>query len=97
MIRLIDANKLKESMLKESNWWESADIWIANIVIDKAPSVDPVKHAKWELDRNRGIICCTNCGGEKPLKYLDNGTFHIQSFPSPYCPYCGAKMDGDKK
>lgn len=57
--------------------------------------VDYVKQGKWELDRSRGWICCTNCHNEMPLRYVPNGTFHIEDFPSSYCPYCGANMKGE--
>lgn len=48
--------------------------------------------AKWEVDRERGWICCTRCHGEMTLIYI-NGTFHKERFKSPYCPHCGAKME----
>ena len=63
--------------------------------VKNSPAVETVKHGKWELDRNKGYVCCTQCGGERPLRYKDGGTFHKENFQSPYCPYCGAKMDDE--
>ena len=104
-MRLIDADELKERFISVQKKCEDKPNQISAILhgalefcietIDAQPTIEPVKRGKWELDKNRGVICCTNCGGEKPLKYLDNGTFHKQSFLSPYCPHCSAKMDGD--
>lgn len=98
-MRPIDADEiakdLKTQMDASNPNWSWANHAVCQDLLeylDKFPTIEPVKRGKWELDKNRGLVCCTNCGGEKPLKYLDNGTFHKQSFLSPYCPYCGAKM-----
>ena len=49
--------------------------------------------ARWELDKSRGWICCTRCHNEMPLRYTPGGTLHKEDFQSPYCPYCGTKME----
>ena len=56
-------------------------------VVNTCPTIDPAKHGDWEYVRkNVASISCSVCGchlcwvnAEKPN----------------YCPYCGAKMDGD--
>ena len=64
----------------------------ANAVLNNTPRVDAVEvvHGRWidNIDEN-GYLCnawrkCSACGG---LNY---------SKRPPYCPNCGAKMDGDE-
>lgn len=59
--------------------------------LDLLPSTQKVS-ARWDVDENIGIMCCTKCGGDVLLRYL-NGTFHYSQFRSPYCPHCGEKME----
>jgi hypothetical protein len=53
--------------------------------------VQPVKRGKWKVDTKLGsdIKVCTNCHNEA---YWDTD-YGQQLFD--YCPYCGARMDGD--
>lgn len=56
--------------------------------IDDAPTIDavPVVHGRWIL----GVpVTCSVCG--KPAAEHDSP---IVFWESPYCPWCGAKMDG---
>ena len=73
-MRLIDIDELA----KHDHW--------KNIVRELvyAPTVDPVKHAKWvKTDYKPSIF--TKCG-------LCGYRVEIQN-KSPFCPGCGAKMD----
>ena len=56
------------------------------------PKVDaePVRHAQWEIDKVRPY--CSLCGGEAHIN-----RFGMGYILSPFCPNCGAKMDGGKK
>lgn len=54
-----------------------------------AEDVQPVKHGKW-LHINNGIIFCSECEHEA---YWDTD-YGQQLFD--YCPYCGARMDGEQ-
>lgn len=75
-MRLIDADDLRKKMMYVCD--ESGR------VIDRAPTVDPVKHGKWiGRDRMRYAECSV-------CKSIE-ATYNIQYFA--YCPYCGAKMD----
>ena len=47
-----------------------------------APDVAEVKHGEWLYSRVHNILHCSECG-EIP-----------DCFEPPYCPNCGAKMDG---
>jgi hypothetical protein len=53
-----------------------------------APTIDPVKRAKWVQPDNgpMGCLVCSNC-----LTYpiSKNGRWHL----TKYCPDCGAKME----
>ena len=91
--RLIDANAAIERA-KESDKIVGSSIWETGEVVeflDDCPTVDAVEvvHGRWidNIDEN-GYLCnawrkCSACGG---LNY---------SKRPPYCPNCGAKMDGD--
>lgn len=59
-------------------------------MLKKAPPVDamPVIHGKWIQDEFGSK--CGSCG-----LYAYRDKFD-QPWESPYCPNCGAKMDGDK-
>ena len=64
-------------------------------VVAALPAVDvaPVVHGKWE-SKNRnmyGTISgqCSICGMYAGL--------WIRNMPYKYCPYCGAKMDGEEE
>ena len=45
-----------------------------------AADVEPIIHAKWVYDDNHHEYYCSNCEFSK-------------EYVSPYCDYCGAKMD----
>lgn len=73
-----------------ANWQEKC--------INEAPAVDaePVRHGKW-LFSDYDYFTCSVCGGQyftgadstKDAKaMLENNAYY------PYCPYCGARMDG---
>ena len=94
--RLIDVNALKQ-MFDER---EADDVELyggvhivecfpaddAKEIVDKCPTVEavPVVHGRWKTtDTLLGRCCvCSVCGSCPTMEYR-------------YCPYCGAKMDGD--
>lgn len=59
--------------------------------IRKMPAADvaPVVHAEWDSDER-----CTACG-EKSTEGLDAEKWNY--WLPPYCPHCGAKMDGAER
>lgn len=63
-----------------------------NFGVDKIPSADvaPVRHGCWgKFSVSNGIILrvrCSCCAGTQPLTFEN----------MPYCPSCGAKMDGEE-
>lgn len=59
------------------------------------PAVDaaPVVHA-WRHELKDGTEECTNCLGLCPHEENYNGDV-IFNFGCEYCPWCGARMDGE--
>jgi hypothetical protein len=97
-MRLIDADELlqTEKFLdtdlirnsKEANWLYEQMIYdIAN-----APTIDaqPVVHAYWKRNDDF-LFTCSNCGRLPLLNGAEDDEL------SPYCPHCGAKMDGKEE
>ena len=81
-MRLIDADKL--------DWWYKG----RNIrhVIDDAPTVDavPVVQGRWEM-RPTGMATDT---GPEYKAYCTVCNKPNKQYQPPFCPHCGAKMDG---
>lgn len=52
--------------------------------IDRIPAADvvPVRHGRWM--EHKSWAKCSECG-------------YLLGFETPYCPNCGARMDGDGK
>lgn len=61
-------------------------LYIVDNVI--AEDVAPIKHGCWEYEDVD--IVCSVCGGDGVLPWNK-----IKQHKFPYCPHCGAKMDGD--
>ena len=90
-MRLIDADKLEEKI--ESDFRHKKitgydrDLLLHYLDVEMAPTVDvqPVVHGKWiDYDDDYGNLDCSVCDGRSP-----NDT------EWPYCPYCGARMNGE--
>lgn len=82
-VRPIDANALYDIAAITNGRLHVADVDIQP-VLDYAP----VRHGEW-MDIGLGfmmMLTCSNCG-EQAI---------IAQDPYPYCPNCGAKMDGGK-
>lgn len=69
----------------------------AKDVLSMLPTVDavPVVHARWR-ELKDGTEECTNCLGLCPHEENYNGDV-IFNFGCEYCPWCGAKMDGERR
>ena len=91
MARLIDADELKTNCKitgEFMNNFECVSLATLGEIIDKQPTIDPLKHGKWEL-KHIGVghywecsVCHTN-----PCIYVTKDT--------KFCPNCGARMDGE--
>lgn len=87
MAEYIDREEYCEKHCRCSNEYcdkESCPIW-------KAPAADvaPVVHGRWERDAD-GDWYCTNC--DEVVAICESG--RERTYRKPYCPNCGAKMDG---
>lgn len=79
-MRLIDADKLQERayQMRFDTRITEGGLALINYLLSEEPTVDPVKHGRWE-DCSNGWMCSV-CKHDARKDY-------------PYCPYCGAKMD----
>lgn len=66
----------------------------ANLANQPAVDAVPVVHARWR-ELKDGSEECTNCLGLCPHEENYNGDI-IFNFGCEYCPWCGAKMDGER-
>lgn len=92
VMRLIDADKFILALMDAA--LSSVDEDTILDLVDSVPTVDaiPVVHERFVHDGQRsagGVDWwhCSRCGGH----VTDVERYHFY-----YCPWCGAKMDGDK-
>lgn len=90
-MRLIDADEL-EARLERYDVFESICTETVFDILNEAPTIDPVKHGKWEFGRQRGATgyWCTNCQSG----FTGENAEWIAK-EHDYCPKCGARMDGE--
>lgn len=82
-------NLIEENSETKFDWSECVDIDILRPAIKDIPAADvaPVIHGEW-IHKN-GEMYCSVCGSEALMDEV--------YYESPYCPDCGAKMDGGNK
>lgn len=108
MNRYIDTDKLKARLNASPAFQNMGQdgFFLKEVVLnilDGQPTADVVEvvHAKWELEHKtygkmRCSHCKHNCQTErKPDPYEDYQMtdFYVES---PFCPNCGARMDGER-
>ena len=95
---LINANTLVKDLellaKHEDSFRQSVILGVVHTV-KKQPTVDAVEvvHGRWVVSRESEIsknIWCTACGEDFYIH--KNSTLKLDRMP--YCPNCGAKMDG---
>lgn len=103
MARFIDADKFFHDLTDYAPpemVWDKGDI---DHKLGEQPVLDvaEVRHGKWVRGgRNKTLrtISCSVCGTPRPLKKCKPWKPGAQTYPitwdSPYCPCCGAKMEG---
>ena len=95
-MRLIDADALTKVLrIQEDEWGTPDETWMPESdygrVIKSMPTIDPVKHGRWQKDRY------TLKSGEQYIMYQCSecgARFQEVGYGWPYCPECGARMDG---
>lgn len=87
--------KLKQMKLGEHGFAERlfADGVYAVIAAFPAADVAPVVHGRWEM-RPTGIATDT---GPEYKAYCTVCNEPNKQYQPPFCPHCGAKMDGERK
>ena len=84
----IDAVKCADTISERFN------IPLADLVdvFAEIPTADVVVHGEWK----QGVpYVCSICG--KPAPDEKNTSERYSCWISPYCPNCGAKMDGERR
>lgn len=74
-----------------AKWVDGSDGAMAMEIVASPPAADvaPVMHGRWERDAD-GDWYCTNC--DEVVAICESG--RERTYRKPYCPNCGAKMDG---
>lgn len=94
-MRMIDGDKLTENAFKNPISYNA----FCNLV-KRQPTVDavPVVHGRWKAvteDRVTYKRICSCCGKEAPYDMRDEDPLSEGYYMLyPYCPWCGARMDG---
>ena len=90
MAEYIDRSKIAEMLnaVYEDGWTTKYSVEMCLNLAQKtllslpAADVEEVKHGQWVFDASTIIPRCTVCGEDA-----------IAETVSPYCPWCGAKLD----
>jgi len=84
-MRLIDGDALKKNFPKDEDWEYPVNTneYVCGC-IDAQPTVDPVRHGRWEIPEGHGEArVCSECG---MICHADRALFYN------YCPNCGADV-----
>lgn len=89
-MRLVDADKILEILkrmhgIERTRYDDGLDA--AEAVVDAAETVEPVKHGHW-IDTGWADYYLNK-------EYRCSWCDRVDYARSNFCPYCGAKMDGD--
>ena len=86
--RLIDIEQAKRATYEEIFWSESEQAVVRNFLA-RLPKVDAVEvvHAYWTGSRFNPMT-------DEYEEYCSNCCAWSSEYGKPYCPNCGAKMDG---
>ena len=86
----LNRKKAEPANKRYTEGWNDAVLMVKSMIhSEKATDVAPVRHGRW-LDGK-----CTACGWEEPDVCTWLGYDSEAWIETPYCPNCGAIMDGD--
>ena len=78
-----------------STFYNGIQSLLQEIINLPAADVAPVRHGRWvETTQPMGCAECSECGEDF---ILDDWSMEDMKNQMPYCPNCGAKMDGGKE
>ena len=85
-MKLIDADAIKYTarFTDYADGRMTSDAVITKCEIDSMPTIDPVRHGRWDLIDAR-----------EPMRYGCSVCHRMVWHYENYCPNCGAKMDGE--
>ena len=86
MVEYIDREAANLALAEQGFDWDKAKQALASV---PAADVAPVVHGRWERDED-GDWYCTNC--YEVVAICESG--RERTYRKPYCPNCGARMDG---
>ena len=89
--RLIDANEVEDLFYKQVKWGATDLMDAFDDALQDAQTVDAVEvvHGRW-VNNKDDYPECDKCGYMPQYDHMIDDIWY-----SPYCPNCGAKMDGD--
>ena len=80
MARMVDVDELMHVTDIEGNYLKTG--WVPATVFGvPVVEAEPVRHANWIVGRN--CVVCSGCGA----------VISFSPILTPYCPYCGARMN----
>ena len=90
MAEYITKDKAKELVCDFCQWAGTENCEECEHPVDDSPAADVVerKHGKWNNYKDEH--CCSLCGAVSIME-----DFNWQDCVYDFCPYCGAKMDGE--
>lgn len=96
-MRPIDADELKVDYIVASTTTNTSCYqYVSKEQIDNAPTIDSVKHGKWESNEylyTTGQTRCSSCKTEFYVDDLLNVGEGAQEYLPNYCPHCGVSME----
>ena len=94
-MRLIDADALYSELAKANSFGElTAKKAIRRVANEPTVDAEPVRHGHW-IDMG-DFESCSVCHSTH-LKEFQSYYGKVEWVKTPYCPYCGAKMDAERK
>ena len=95
----------RKALLYKIRWASSAEEAVMSVRRMPAADVATVQHGRWEfgkdlpdsfgsINKNKYHLYCSECHNQAFNKTIDNDPdFDVDT---PFCPWCGAKMDKEK-